>query len=243
LKRQIVAHRGFTRLYPENTRASVAAALKLGAKFVEIDVQLSADHVPVVYHDAFLKRVSGLKGDLRKLPWSKLKGLPASEPARLGKKFKNERISSLAQLARRFAGVKGARGARLFVELKEESLKPFGRLEMLSAVHAALGALRPRCILISFDADVLLLARALTNYPLGYVVRRFSDLRSPLMRRLKPEFVFSGTRMLPQRGSLKVKGAKHCVYEVPDPAQGRALLKRGADLIETFALDAYLGGK
>jgi hypothetical protein len=46
--------------------------------------------------------------------------------------------------------------------------------------------------------------------------------------------------MLPARGSLKIKGARHCVYEVPDPIQGRALLRRGVDLIETFAVDAYL---
>ena len=237
MKNKLVAHRGFSRLYPENTRRSVREALKLGLSYVEIDVQLSSDCVPVVYHDPGLKRVSGLGGDIRRLPWARVKAMPAFEPKRLGQKFKGERISSLAQLAAEFA--KHSR-ARLFVELKEESLKPFGRLEMLSAVHGALAPIRKRCILISFDADVLLLARAITAYPIGYVTRRWSDLKSPLMRQLRPEFVFSGTQMLPKKGSLKVRGAKHCVYEVPDPAQGKALLRRGVDLIETFAVDHYL---
>lgn len=229
MRNKLVAHRGFTRLYPENTRRSVREAVKLGAKFVEIDVQLSADGVPVVYHDSGLRRVSGVRGDIRRLPWAKIKKLPACEPKRLGRKFKSERISSLRQLAASF------KGATLFVELKEESLKRFGRLEMLSAVHAALKPIRRRCVLISFDEEVLKLARATTRYRLGFVIRRWSDLK-----RLKPEFVFSGTRMLPKKGSLKIKGAKHCVYEVPDPVQGRELLKRGVDLIETFAVDSYL---
>jgi len=237
MRRKLVAHRGFTRLYPENTRRSVREALKLGLRFAEIDVQLSSDQVPVVYHDAKLGRVSGIRGDIRRLPWKKIRKLSAWEPKRLGGTFKGERISSLRQLAAEFARSKGA---RLFVELKEESLKPFGRLEMLSRVHAALKPIRRRCILISFDTEVLRLARAVTSYPLGYVIRRRSDLKSPLMRQLKPEFVFSGTKMLPKRGSLKIRNALHCVYEVPDPVEGRALVRRGVDLIETFAVDRYL---
>jgi glycerophosphoryl diester phosphodiesterase len=233
----LVAHRGFARLYPENTRRSVREALKLGLRYVEIDVQLSADHVPVVYHDANLRRISACGGDIRKLSWRRLKTVPAHEPGRFGARYKSERICSLKALAGIFARSKNA---RLFVELKEESLKHFGRLEMLAAVHEALEPIRKRCILISFDFEVLQLARAVTSYPLGWVIRRWQDLKSPLLRRLRPEYVFSGLKMLPARGSLKIKGARHCVYEVPDPIQGRALLRRGVDLIETFAVDAYL---
>jgi glycerophosphoryl diester phosphodiesterase len=233
----LIAHRGFSRLYPENTRRSVREALRLGAAYVEIDVQLSADYLPVVHHDPSLKRVSGRKGDLRKMLWRNLSKIPAYEPKRFGPKFKSERISSLAALARLFAKF---RRARLFVELKEESLKPFGRLEMLASVDEALRPIRGRCVLISFDTEVLRLARMLTGYPLGCVIRRWTDLRSPFMRQIKPEFVFSGIKMLPKRGSLKVKGSKHCVYEVPDPALGRELLGRGVDLVETFAVDHYL---
>jgi glycerophosphoryl diester phosphodiesterase len=205
---------------------------------VEIDVQLSSDGVPVVYHDAGLKRVSGVKGDLRKLPWERLRRLPAHEPGRFGGSFKKERIASLAMLAAAFAR-RGA-GARLFVELKEESLLPNGRAEMLAAVHAALKPIRSRCVLISFDPEVLTMARAATRYPLGLVIRHWKDLKGPLFRKLKPDFVFSGTQMLPKSGSLKIRGSRHCVYEVPDPAVAAGLWRRGAEMIETFALDHYL---
>src|SRR5262245_11550371 len=116
---RLTAHRGFAKRYPENTLASVRAALKLGLKWVEIDVQLSKDEVPLVYHDTTLRRVSGRAGDVRKIPFASLKKFPAYEPKRFGEKFKKERIASLKQLAVGFASSKGA---RLFVELKEESL-------------------------------------------------------------------------------------------------------------------------
>jgi glycerophosphoryl diester phosphodiesterase len=236
---KVCAHRGFARLYPENTALSVRQALRLGARFVEIDVQLSSDLVPVVYHDPSLRRVSGRAGDLRRLPWSALKGLPAHEPGRFGDTFGRERICSLERLASALARNAAFKGARLFVELKEESLKPFGRLEMLAAVHAALKPIRKRCILISFDLEVLRLARALSSYPLGYVIRRWSDLKKPALAALRPEFIFSSTHMLPRRGSLKLPHARHCAYEVADPALGRSLWQRGLDLVETFALDHY----
>ncbi|MGC8627568.1 MAG: glycerophosphodiester phosphodiesterase [Acidimicrobiales bacterium] len=48
------AHRGASALAPENTLASFLLASELGADGVELDVQLSADGIPVVLHDPFL---------------------------------------------------------------------------------------------------------------------------------------------------------------------------------------------
>jgi len=216
----------------------VAAALRLGARWVEIDVQLSSDFVPVVYHDPKLRRVSGQRGDVRKMTWAQLKKLSAYEPRRFGPKFRKEKISSLAQLAQTFKKL-GAK-AHLFVELKEESLKPFGRLEMLAAVHKALEPIRSRCILISFDEEVLRLARQYTKYPVGLVLRRLRQTRSEFWRRVKPEFVFSSDRMLPKSGRLRFGPAKLAIYEVPEREKGLALLRRGASLIETFEIGNYV---
>lgn len=46
-----VAHRGFSSDYPENTAASFEAAIKTGAGAVELDIQMSKDGVPFVFHD------------------------------------------------------------------------------------------------------------------------------------------------------------------------------------------------
>jgi glycerophosphoryl diester phosphodiesterase len=54
----IVAHRGASSTYPENTLPAFEAAIELGAPFVEFDVRLSSDGVPVVIHDATLERTT-----------------------------------------------------------------------------------------------------------------------------------------------------------------------------------------
>ena len=55
-----LAHRGDARRAPENTIAAFLAALAIPAcDGLEFDVRLSADGVPVIYHDATLERVHG----------------------------------------------------------------------------------------------------------------------------------------------------------------------------------------
>ena len=55
-----LAHRGDWRLAPENTLAALQAALAVpGCDGVEFDVRLSADGVPVLYHDETMQRVHG----------------------------------------------------------------------------------------------------------------------------------------------------------------------------------------
>jgi glycerophosphoryl diester phosphodiesterase len=232
----VVAHRGLQRLYPENTRASVLAALDAGLTHVEIDVQLSADGVPVLHHDADLKRLSGHAGDLRRLPWSRLRRTPVPEPGRFGRRYSRIRLASLAQLA----GDLAARsGFTLFVELKEESLKPFGRERMLGAVATALRPIHPRCVLISFDLAALSLARQATRFPVGPVLRNLAQLRLPELRAMRPDWIFCSSTLLPKRGRLDrlFQGAKACVYEVPDAARARALFGRGLSAVETFRSD------
>ena len=56
---ELVAHRGYAARYPENTRESLAAAVRAGARFLEFDVQLSADGVPVLLHDVTLSARPG----------------------------------------------------------------------------------------------------------------------------------------------------------------------------------------
>lgn len=65
----VVAHRGgglagAKRLYPENSLASVGAAIKAGAEIVEVDIQKSRDGEYVVFHDSYLDRTSTCRGRL-----------------------------------------------------------------------------------------------------------------------------------------------------------------------------------
>ncbi len=234
---RVTAHRGFAGAFPENTLESVMAALALGARWVEIDVQLTKDGVPVVFHDSATARACGVRGDLREMTLAQARRLSVYEPGRFGPRFKNKvRLCTLAELAKAFAGHQ----ARLFVELKTESMRRFGRLKLLAAVDEALAPLRKQCVLISFDEDVLRLARLGTEYPLGLVLTRRGQAHGDFKKTVRPEYIFSSTRLLAKKGRLKIPGSRLCVYEVPDPKLGLGLMRRGVDLIETFAIDRYL---
>ena len=54
-KPQLIAHRGGTGLWPENTLEAFVPAIDLGSDGIEIDVHLTRDGVPVVHHDESLK--------------------------------------------------------------------------------------------------------------------------------------------------------------------------------------------
>jgi glycerophosphoryl diester phosphodiesterase len=74
----VFAHRGGARLAPENTMAAIDNGISLGADGLEIDVQLSADGVPVVIHDQTLDRTTDRAGAVRDLTASELARVDAA---------------------------------------------------------------------------------------------------------------------------------------------------------------------
>lgn len=56
----VIGHRGAAALAPENTLAGIRLAAEGGVRWVEIDVRLSVDGVPILSHDATLERMAGL---------------------------------------------------------------------------------------------------------------------------------------------------------------------------------------
>ena len=64
LPTHIVSHRGGAASWPENSARAFRESLTLGVDQIEFDVQLSADGVPVVFHDETLERVTGTPGPL-----------------------------------------------------------------------------------------------------------------------------------------------------------------------------------
>lgn len=101
----ILGHRGAPFEAPENTLASFRLARAQGADGVELDVQPSADGVPVVLHDATLERTTDGSGAVAALPWAAIARLDAGG---------GERVPRLEQVAAWAA----ASGAWLNVELK-----------------------------------------------------------------------------------------------------------------------------
>lgn len=64
---QIIAHRGFSGLYPENTMLAFQKAVELGVDGIELDVHLSRDGEVVIAHDETLRRVAGMNQSIAEL--------------------------------------------------------------------------------------------------------------------------------------------------------------------------------
>lgn len=109
---EVVAHRGYSAVAPENTLAALEAALRAGADAVEFDVQPAACGTPVLFHDLLLGRTTNGVGPLRRRPLAQLKALDAG--SWFGSAFAGERIPTLQEALRLLR----ARVGRLYQDIK-----------------------------------------------------------------------------------------------------------------------------
>ena len=182
----IVAHRGARDEAPENTGAAFDRALRNDIDGIELDVQLSADGVPVLYHDRTLwkiarsrKRISSLPLDqLQKLDWGRW-----YHPA-----FSGEPLLTLEETLQRYLPE-----TRLFIEIKYRAADR-RQAKRTRLVQAVLALLQHRdhaphvergAFILSFDPEllsrVLELAphlRCVWNLPERLSEEAFSNARS-----------------------------------------------------------------
>lgn len=89
----VMGHRGAAAHAPENTLASIRRAAEVGATWVEFDVMLTADGVPVLFHDDSLDRVTGEAGLMAETRASRVAKLDAG--AWFAPEFRGEGVPSL----------------------------------------------------------------------------------------------------------------------------------------------------
>lgn len=234
---QLVGHRGYPRHYPENTLIGLEAAVAAGARFVEVDVQISRDRVPVLFHDRDLKRLCGEHGRIHDLHYEELWRLRVAERDRFGDRFKDVHITRLAELGHLLVR---RPEVTAFVELKRSSLERFGVESLLTLVRRSLKPALERCILISYSLEALLAARQHGWPRLGAVIDRWDEHEQELIARIHPEFLFCDVDGLPREGRLQAGDMKLVVFEVADPLLALALAARGVDFVETFAVGEML---
>jgi glycerophosphoryl diester phosphodiesterase len=186
---RVVGHRGASGLAPENTLAALERAQAVGAREVEIDVRLTRDGVPVLFHDAGLGRKTELEGLLADQDWATLEG------AEIGRWFHRTH----PEVPRRYVGTgiatldeALARHGDDFVwhiELKapDEALSR----AVLGAIDRA--GVRGRVEVSSFHTPQLLEMRELApDLPLCLIV--------PRTRERRPEGPGAPTRLTPDQG-------------------------------------------
>jgi len=97
----IIGHRGASAVAPENTIAAFEAAVAAGADGIEFDVRLSRDRVPVIIHDASLRRIGGVKRRVADMTFNELNQVDVGSWFDRDR-FSAQRVPSLAQLLELF---------------------------------------------------------------------------------------------------------------------------------------------
>lgn len=223
--------------FPENTLASIAAAIDAGASHIEIDIQLSADRVPVLFHDRGMGRLCGQSGYIHKHTVEQLRRLKVfldqaddDDP---------EPISTLQEVS----GYVGRHPqVHIFVELKRISIDHFGLHAVLDQVARVLRPIEGQCIIISSSPDILIEARQ-QGWQTGFILKHWQERNQSIVKEVRPQYLFCDIDMLPESGSLEINGMKLAIYDVTRPALAQELGHRGAHFVETFAIGEMLAAQ
>lgn len=154
IKPLIIAHRGASAQAPENTLAAFRRALADGAEGIEMDVRLARDSVPVVFHDATLRRTALREGRLSDFTSAELSKIPVGAwfnlkfPYRARADYLNVTIPTLAE----FFDLMSSNDLPIYVELKCEHYN-HRRLAQAVAAEIKIFNLQNRVIIKSFNHE------------------------------------------------------------------------------------------
>ena len=231
----LVAHRGLPERYPENSLAGVRAALLAGAKYIEVDIQLSSDRVPFLYHDENMIRMSGVSQSIIQTSSKLISSLSIAYPAASSYPEKTESIATLQQLVELITEWPDR---QFFLELKRQSVEQHGVLVCAQEILSTIKKVRNCCIPISFRADAVRKFQQLSDIPVGWVVREWDKQHHALANTLSPDFLFCNVNKIPEDRSKLWQGAWQWVlYTVNEVQHIHELHQAGFSLIETNLFD------
>lgn len=141
---KLLAHRGFSGKYPENTMLAFEKAIEAGCDGLEFDVQLTSDGVPVIIHDLAVDRTTDGSGPVASFSYDAIRKLNAGYTCR--NNGTPVRIPNLEELLGRVKNTEHT----LNIELKN-SLHYYAGLEETVISMIRRYKLEKRCVLSSFN--------------------------------------------------------------------------------------------
>lgn len=113
---EVVAHRGFSAVAPENTLAAIRKAIEAGATGCEFDVYAAKDGPVVLMHDATVDRTTDGSGKVTELTVGELRRLDAGSWK--DRSFAGERVPTLEEALKLLKGS----GCQAVIEIKMEGI-------------------------------------------------------------------------------------------------------------------------
>jgi len=221
---KVIGHRGAAAYAPENTLASFHEAKKRGAQWVETDVKLTADSVPILMHDASLKRTTGIDRLVAETPAADLPpGVPTLEAA----------IACFAEL-----------GLGCNVEIKPSAGREAETARVaVETLRRCWPAALPAPLLSSFERASLMAAKeAAPQYARAILLDRIDSGWRAKAEQVGAECVNTDGRKLTatQASDIKKAGYGLGVFTINDPQRARALFGMGVDFVFSDAPDVIL---
>jgi glycerophosphoryl diester phosphodiesterase len=232
-----VAHRGYSECYPENSLVGLSAALNAGAHFIEFDVQLSSDHIPVVFHDSNLQRICGVDRNIYEMSWHQLKKYSVNEYQRFGSDFLEEPIPSLQSV---LALLKTWPKASAFVEIKADCIAYFGVELVVNILLDALSGFQSRCVLISFDCAALQAVQRKGKIRVGWVLSDWDEHSLQRARLLSPDLLICNVKKIKSPHDLWAGPWQWALYDIINPDAALLWFQHGAMFIETWDIGGML---
>ncbi|HBO44064.1 MAG TPA: hypothetical protein DD670_09050, partial [Planctomycetaceae bacterium] len=228
----VIAHRGYSAVGPENTLASIDRAIRAGACGAECDVRISKDGHIVAMHDASVDRTTDGKGDVADLTLAELRGLDAGSWKH--KKFAGERVPTLDEILAKHKGT----DCLAVVEIKVDDITE----RVVQAIRDA--DMLEEAAIISFNAEVIREAREieprlpsawLYGDRLGGTPSERADWLAHQAAEYKTNILDLGYSLLSREivAELKQRNIVVWVYTVNDPAVMEALMRWGVEGITT----------
>ena len=146
---EVVAHRGFSTVAPENTLAAIRKAIESGATGCEFDVYAAKDGTVVLMHDATVNRTTNGRGKVTELTLAELRRLDAGSWK--DRSYASEPVPTLNEALRLLKGS----GCQAIIEIKMEGISN----SVVEAVRAT-GMLDETAV-IAFSQNVVKEIRAL----------------------------------------------------------------------------------
>ncbi|HTL68621.1 MAG TPA: glycerophosphodiester phosphodiesterase [Lacunisphaera sp.] len=213
----VIAHRGASAEYPENTLPAFRRAIAAGADGIELDVHVTADGVPVVFHDSSLARLTGARGRIAARTWPELAAL---------------RVQGLAPIPRLLDVLRCTRG-RVVVQIELKAGVPVA--PVVAVVRAARST--GDVILASFSPALLAEARRLAPRLPRMLITEGRALAPTLVRRLTAleaaglSVNHRSIRNAGWPGAFQSHGFRVWCWTVNEPARMRVLAGWGVDAI------------
>ena len=211
-------HRGYWRGgLRENTMQAFCAAERLGAKMIEMDVRLSKDGVPVIFHDETLDRIFHIKSPVSRMKYEDLSALNICS---LQEVIKTDKVPKFIN-----------------IELKSTSLFPYRLVKNVVAVLQARN--KKKFLFSSFNPICLFFAkRLMPEIPRGLLLHDKDMLLSwkaaKYISIASPDYLNVNENLLMDeatRNEIIGYALPVMVWTVNDSKQAQFFLERGAKSI------------